>query len=89
MTLVIAATGHRPDKLGGYGSDVHRRLVELAARYLDLEQPTCVISGLALGWDLAFADAALLLGLPVHGAVPFEGNNPVGRSARKINGSGS
>lgn len=73
-TLVIAATGHRPSKLGcGYGNNMHLPLTQLAYDYLARLGPDSVISGMALGWDQAFADAALLLGLPVHAAVPFKG----------------
>jgi len=70
--MLIAATGHRPDKLGGYG--VHDARLEAIARgYLSLMQPAGVITGMALGWDTRFALAALSLGLQVHAAVPFEG----------------
>ena len=73
MSLVIAATGHRPNKLGGYGPDVFNRLVDLAGGYLREHNPSAVISGMALGWDLAFAQAAIEGGIPVHAAVPFPG----------------
>lgn len=73
MTLIIAATGHRPDKLGGYGRDNQLKLVKLAYDYLEQMRPDGAITGLALGWDMAFAEAARLLCIPLHGAVPFEG----------------
>lgn len=74
MTLVIAATGHRPSKLGcGYGNNMHDKLTQLAYEYLMRMQPEGVISGMALGWDQGFAEAALLLSIPVHAAVPFKG----------------
>lgn len=73
MQGLIAATGHRPNKLGGYGRDVYTHLVKLAYDYLGRMQPEGVISGMALGWDQAWADAALLLNIPVHAAIPFEG----------------
>jgi hypothetical protein len=28
--MIIAGTGHRPDKLGGYGDEVFNKLVSLA-----------------------------------------------------------
>lgn len=71
--LVIAATGHRPNKLGGYGPDVFDRLVRTADLYLRQWRPDSTISGMALGWDMAFAQASAELGMPFHAAVPFEG----------------
>lgn len=74
MSLVIAATGHRPSKLGcGYGNNMHVELTRLAYDYLLGMRPDSVISGMALGWDQAFAEAARLLGIPLHAAVPFKG----------------
>jgi uncharacterized phage-like protein YoqJ len=71
--VIIAATGHRPDKLGGYSDRVYWHLVAVAEQYLHSQQPDEVISGMALGWDQAFAEAALQLGIPVCAAVPFDG----------------
>lgn len=71
--LVLAGTGHRPDKLGGYGADVAKRLVDLARAALTKYHPDEVISGMALGWDTALALAAIELGIPLTAAVPFEG----------------
>ncbi|MFC5511127.1 SLOG family protein [Massilia jejuensis] len=70
---VLAGTGHRPDKLGGYGAGVSARLVDLARAALVKHQPDEVISGMALGWDTALALAAIELGIPLTAAVPFEG----------------
>lgn len=73
MALVIAATGHRPNKLGGYGAKTFKKLVRTADQYLRQWQPDSTISGMALGWDMAFAQASVELGIPFHAAVPFEG----------------
>lgn len=73
MSLVIAATGHRPNKLGGYGPEVFERLVRLAWGYLERKNPDSVICGMALGWDMAVGQAAIELGIPMHAAVPFDG----------------
>ncbi|RWE37428.1 SLOG family protein [Mesorhizobium sp.] len=73
--MIIAATGHRPPKLGGYGQDVRRELFNLAMDYLEAERPASVISGMALGWDQAFALAAVMCGIPLTAAVPFEGQH--------------
>lgn len=81
--LKLAATGHRPDKLGGWNNE-HAliRITQLAYVYLGIvlrkETPTELhaISGMALGWDTAWALAALMHrdeGHPVKlvCAVPF------------------
>lgn len=70
--MIVAATGHRPQKLGGFSTAIDRRLVNLAAAYLERVRPTRVIVGMALGWDQAVAEAALALGIPFTAAVPFE-----------------
>lgn len=71
--MIIAATGHRPDKLGGYGAHVQAKLFKLARTYLESSGATHVISGMALGWDTAIARAALDLNLKLIAAVPFAG----------------
>ncbi len=67
LPLFVAATGHRPHKLGDYS---HPKLIRLAMRVLrKVDNP--VVSGMARGWDTAWAQAALALGLPLTAAVPF------------------
>lgn len=74
MTDIFAATGHRPSKLGGYDFEVFHRLVDLADAYLSLaHSPKRIICGMALGWDMACAEAAYRIGLPFIAAVPFAG----------------
>lgn len=69
-----AATGHRPDKLGGYYDlTAAERLARIAGEFLAACQPDRVISGMAQGWDTAVATAAVRLGLPFTAAVPFVG----------------
>jgi uncharacterized phage-like protein YoqJ len=71
--VIIAATGHRPDKLGGYHPEVDRRAYDFAFGYLEKAKPEGVVSGMALGWDMAVADAAIDLGIPLIAAIPFVG----------------
>jgi uncharacterized phage-like protein YoqJ len=71
--LVVAGTGHRPDKLGGYSSAVDAKLRGVARAALEQLEVRGVISGMALGWDMALAEAALELGLSFVAAVPFAG----------------
>lgn len=67
---VLAGTGHRPPKLGGYGPDVAQRLETLALAALNTHRPYRVISGMALGWDMALAKAAITAGIPLHAYIP-------------------
>lgn len=71
--MILAATGHRPVKLGGYGAYVFARLKLGARHYLADAAPDRVISGMALGWDQAWAWAAVDLGIPFVAAMPFYG----------------
>lgn len=71
-SLILAGTGHRPPKLGGYSDATFTALRSLAGTALTEIKPTTVISGMALGWDQALALAALDLGIPLIAAVPFK-----------------
>lgn len=71
--MIISATGHRPDKLGGYHASVDYRLLQIAKDYLEPRRRNIeyAISGMALGWDSAFAEACVMLEIPFVAAVPF------------------
>lgn len=75
--MIIAATGHRPEKLGGYSAESREKLREFAVECLrpmaKVYQVESVISGMALGWDTAVAEACVLLKIPFIAAVPFIG----------------
>lgn len=73
--MIVAATGHRPEKLGGYDEKTRRALGALATEWLHYARPDKVISGMALGWDQAVAAACVVLGIPFIAAVPFEGQD--------------
>jgi uncharacterized phage-like protein YoqJ len=77
--MILAATGHRPPKLGGYNIVTSAKLEQFATAYLLSlpEKPTQIISGMALGWDQAWASAGLALGIPLTAAVPFRGQEKV------------
>jgi uncharacterized phage-like protein YoqJ len=70
--MIVAVTGHRPDKLGGYSVEVSARLVELAINRIDLLSPEKVLTGMALGWDHAVAVACIVLGIPFMACVPCD-----------------
>lgn len=71
--MKIAGTGHRPEKLGGYSAEAYEAVFSVAVIYLGQAQPELVISGMALGWDQALAEAAYALGIPFDAYIPFEG----------------
>lgn len=73
--MIISATGHRPNKLGGYDTKISNILFDVAEDWItgtDLSI-TKIISGMALGWDQTVAWAAYNLNIPFIAAVPFEG----------------
>lgn len=79
-SMNVAGTGHRPPKLGlGYTSKDNDVLRTFARQELEKCQQvmgrpiTTVISGMAQGWDMALAEAALDLGLGLNAAVAFDG----------------
>lgn len=69
--MIIAGTGHRPDKLGGYGQMLG--LADFADEQIKLIKPSLIISGMALGWDQALAYAAIQNSIPFIAYVPFAG----------------
>lgn len=76
--LIVAGTGHRPDKLlqslpVEHAARLMPELTNLAKRNLKRLRPSEVISGMALGWDTAIALAALDLDIPLTAACPFRG----------------
>lgn len=82
--MIIAATGHRPDKLGGYDPATTKRVLEFATSALREHQPSTVISGMAQGWDMAIAQAAVNLGIPFHAYIPFVGQHQVWPSSTRL-----
>jgi hypothetical protein len=69
--VVLAGTGHRPQRLGAPWPASRDELERLAEDALRALRPSRVVSGVALGWDLALAAAAQRVGVPVTAAVPF------------------
>jgi hypothetical protein len=67
------ATGHRPEKLGGYSDEARHRLEQFAVTYLRYYAPDLFISGMAQGWDQACAYACTVLSIPWTAAIPFAG----------------
>ncbi|MBB5986016.1 SLOG family protein [Sphingobium lignivorans] len=84
---ILAVTGHRPDKLGGYGPEAKEKLCNFAETVLAELCPRKVITGMALGWDQAVAKACILFDIPFVAALPFpdHGSNWP-EEARRIHG---
>jgi uncharacterized phage-like protein YoqJ len=70
---IVCGTGHRLNKLGGYSPSVLGKIKDFAIETLELYKPAKIISGMALGWDTALAEAAVELNIPYIAAVPFIG----------------
>ena len=73
--LKAAATGHRPDKIGGYDYYAPQRVWirnRMRSELMDL-MPEYVISGMALGIDQDWAQVAIDLAIPFIAALPFTG----------------
>jgi ribA/ribD-fused uncharacterized protein len=68
--FVLTVTGHRPPKLGGYGDKAFNTLVKLGISQLKAIRPDEVITGMALGWDQAIAEACMYLNIPFVAAIP-------------------
>lgn len=81
--MIFTATGHRPNKLGGYDDATFRKLVNCAQTFLFNDDVTHVITGMALGWDQAVAQACINLDLPFTAAVPFDGMERIWPDAAK------
>ena len=73
--MIVAFTGHRPDKLGGYKlpNDTYIRVCQKIDAALKELKPEKVITGMALGIDQWAAMIAHKLKIPYLAAIPFEG----------------
>jgi uncharacterized phage-like protein YoqJ len=72
--MIVAFTGHRPDKLGGYKlpNDTYIKVCRAIDKALKELKPEKVITGMALGVDQWAAMIAYKLGIPYLAAIPFE-----------------
>lgn len=70
---IVVATGHRPDKCGGFTTPARLLLKQIAIDWLAALNPRGAVSGMALGWDTAIVEACLHLGLPYVACIPFPG----------------
>lgn len=72
--MIVAFTGHRPDKLGGYKlpNPTYIHVCQKIEQQLKKISPDKVISGMALGVDSWAAYISYKLNIPFLAAVPFE-----------------
>lgn len=81
--LIIAGTGHRPNKIlynnkNAYDIDTYNRLKDIIINVLEcIDNPYEIISGMALGFDMALAEAAIDLDITFTAAVPFIGQESI------------
>ena len=72
--MILGVSGHRPH-YWAYDKERSLRLVELVRAQLQALQPERVITGMALGMDLAVAKACVLSDVPFEAAIPFRGQH--------------
>ena len=74
-TEVVAFTGHRPNKLGGYDyqSTKNQEIYSKMRAAVEQLKPSRIITGMALGVDTMAADIAYMLDIPFTAAIPFKG----------------
>lgn len=78
--MKYAVTGHRPNKLFPkskfpYSVDNYAKLLAFAKESLKNADPkkVTILTGMALGWDMAIAEACCDLGIPFVAYVPCKG----------------
>lgn len=79
MPTIVAVTGHRPGKLGGYdeGNSIAKAVKQQLREELERIRPDSLISGMALGVDQWAVQIALDLAIPVIAAVPCDGQDAI------------
>jgi uncharacterized phage-like protein YoqJ len=77
---MVAFTGHRPDKLGGYEDSKNLKSkiissIDEKVRNFIVDGKINFISGMALGVDQWAAEYGIKANIPVHAYVPFPGQD--------------
>ena len=80
---IVVATGHRPQKCGGFTEAAQHLLKQIAIDWLSALHPRGAVSGMALGWDTAIVEACLYLDLPYVACIPFRGQESQWPSASR------
>lgn len=86
MMCTIGITGHRPDKLGGYNPENLFDLIDFASYQLSFfrRKNTVILTGMALGWDLAIAQACVNRGISFKAIIPFVGQDRLWTKENKV-----
>lgn len=71
--MKLTGTGHRPNKLGGYRTEVEQKGITVIKECLKVKKPEEVFLGMALGFDQWLGFACIDLHIPFTAAVPFKG----------------
>lgn len=70
---IVAVTGHRPEKIGGYRipNPTYRSIIQaLRTNFIELA-PSLVLSGMALGVDQWAAELCITMGIPFTACLPL------------------
>jgi uncharacterized phage-like protein YoqJ len=73
--MIIAGTGHRPQKLGGFAipNPIYNYVQQEAERLLIKLKPSLILSGMTVGYDTLLAELAIKLKIDFNAIVPFIG----------------
>jgi uncharacterized phage-like protein YoqJ len=73
--MILAYTGHRPSKLGGFSlpNPTYVKVCQATEKVLRELKPEKVLSGFAIGFDQYGAYIAHKLGIPFEAIIPFDG----------------
>ena len=77
--MIVACTGHRPNKI----ANKQEVIKQLTAKLLWDHQPTLLLSGMAIGYDTWFVEVGLELGIPFVAYVPCEGQEALWTPAQR------
>lgn len=77
--MIVAFTGHRPNKIGGYKipNPIYDHIASEIKKALKEINPERAISGMALGVDQWAAEICVELGIPFIVAIPFVGQESI------------
>lgn len=84
--MIVAFTGHRPNKLGGYKlpNPTYIHVCKSLDQVLRDLKPEKAISGMALGIDQWAASICAKLGIPFTAAIPFVGQEKIWPEQSKL-----
>ena len=86
--MTIAVTGHRPDKLNrewNMNGPLSKKIYQELLKKIEHYKPTTLITGMALGVDILFANVAINKKIPFIAAIPCKGQeNKWSDSSQKL-----